>query len=160
MNFDNKWPGFKYLVFHKTLKACCEVNFWARKYLKYILESWYWDKFFIINEDITLVVKKWLKSAKKWKKWKNGHSLNFSTFFHFFRCERYIWLTENVLTFLEMGDHILQDYAIKNGGYIWLMQNKIVLKFGNAIFFPILPQFFEILKPFWSEFFWFDTYSY
>ena len=64
-----------------------------------------------------------------------------------------------VLTFLEMGDHILRDYAIKNGGYISLMQNKIVLKFENAIFFSIFPRFFEILKLFRSEFFWFDTYS-
>ena len=64
-----------------------------------------------------------------------------------------------VLTFLEMGDHILRDSAIKNGGYMSLMQNKIVLKVENAIFFSIFPWFFEILKLFWSEFFWFDTYS-
>ena len=64
-----------------------------------------------------------------------------------------------VLTFLEMGDHILRDSAIKNGGYMSLMQNKIVLKVENAIFFSIFPRFFEILKLFWSEFFWFDTYS-
>ena len=67
----------------------------------------------------------------------------FFQFFHFFCCGRYIWLTEMVLTFLEMGDHILRDYAIKNGGYMSLMQNKIVLKFENAIFFSIFPCFWN-----------------
>ena len=53
-----------------------------------------------------------------------------------------------VLTFLEMGDHILRDYAIKNGGYMSLMQNKIVLKVENAIFFQFSPGFLK----FWNFF--------
>ena len=73
---------------------------------------------------------------------KDGVFFCFFQFFHFFCCGRYIWLTEMVLTFLEMGDHILRDSAIKNGGYMSLMQNKIVLKVENAIFFFNFPLVF------------------
>ena len=57
--------------------------------------------------------KKWLKSSKELKEMKKWLFFEFFNFFHFFHCERYILLKEIILTFLEMGDHILRDYTIK-----------------------------------------------
>ena len=44
-----------------------------------------------------------------------------------------------------MGDLVLHEYVIKNGGYYGLMQNELVVKFEIAIF----SHFLSIFLNFW-----------
>ena len=47
-----------------------------------------------------------------------------------------------------MGNLVLHEYVIKNGGYYGLMQNELVVKFEIAIFFLIFCQYFYIFDTF------------
>ena len=83
-----------------------------------------------------------------------GEKVKIFRFFYFLRCERHIWLTEILHTFLEMGDLVLHEYVIKNGGYYGLMQNELVVKFDIAIFFSFFVKIFKFVTLLQSKFSW------